>query len=153
MKSRAFLATFIAASLHAFAEPATTPRLAQLNAIVEKEPGNAAALQDRAYARALLGLKVEALSDLEKAVSLAPQNDKVLNRVAWAYINLGEHRRALDAWLESARISDYARYYDYYSVAIGYWGVGEGAKAAAFYNTAVEQDETFGEWKSLIERT
>ena len=130
-----------------------TPRIAQLNAVVEKGPNNAVALQDRGHAFALLGMTDAALADLQRAATLAPQNDKVLNRIAWSYFNLNEHRRALDAWLESARLSGYDRYYDYYAVALGYWGVGERAKAAAFYNTAVEQDETFGEWKTLVTRT
>ena len=134
-------------------EAPATPRIAQLNGILEKEPGNPVALQDRGHAFGLLGMKDAALADLQRAAALAPQNDKVLNRIAWSYFNLDEHRRALDAWLESARLSGYERYYDYYAVALGYWGVGERAKAAAFYNTAVEQDETFGEWKTLVART
>lgn len=134
-------------------ETPATPRIAQLDAAVAKEPGNALLLQDRGHALALLGMKDAALADLQRAAALAPDNDKVLNRIAWSYFNLKEYRRALDAWLESARLSGYERYYDYYAVALGYWGVGEPAKAAAFYNTAVEQDETFGEWKTLLTRT
>ena len=130
-----------------------TPRIAQLSAVLEKEPANPVALQDRGHAFALLGMKDAALTDLQRAATLAPQNDKVLNRIAWSFFNLNEHRRALDAWLESARISGYERYYDYYAVALGFWGVGERAKAAAFYNTAVEQDEAFGDWKTLLTRT
>lgn len=134
-------------------ESPATPRIAQLNAEIEKAPGKAQLLQDRGHAFALLGMKEAALADLQRAAALAPGNDKVLNRVAWSYFNLKEYRRALDTWLESARLSGYDRYYDYYTVALGYWGVGEVAKAAAFYHTAVEQDETFGEWKTLVTRT
>ena len=134
-------------------EPAPTPRIAQLNSEIEKAPGKAQLLQDRGHAFALLGMKEAALADLQRAAALAPGNDKVLNRIAWSYFNLKEYRHALDAWLESARLSGYERYYDYYAVALGYWGVGEPAKAAAFYNTAVGQDETFGEWKTLLTRT
>jgi tetratricopeptide (TPR) repeat protein len=141
------LATF------ASAEPPTSPRLDQINALLAKDPENAMTLQDRGHAYALLGLKTEALADLRKAAALAPTDDKVLNRIAWSYFNLREYARALEAWLESARLSGYQRYYDYYAVALGYWGVGDGMKATAFYNTAVEQDETFGEWKTLVERT
>ena len=130
-----------------------TPRIAQLNAVLEKEPDNPVALQDRGHAYALLGMRDAALTDLHRAASLAPQNDKVLNRIAWSYFNLGEHRRALDAWLESARLSGYDRYYDYYAVALGYWGVGDRVKAVAFYNTAADQDEAFADWKSLVVRT
>ena len=134
-------------------EAPATPRIAQLNAAVEREPANPLALQDRGHAYALLGMKDAALADLQRAAALAPQDDKVLNRMAWSYFNLKEYRRALDAWLESARLSGYTKYYDFYAVALGYWGVGERAKAAAFYNTAVEMDETFGEWKTLVTRT
>ena len=134
-------------------EPLATPRIAQLNEGVEKKPGDALALQDRGHAFALLGMKEAALGDLQRAVALAPGNDKVLNRVAWSYFNLQEYRRALEAWLESARLSGYERYYDYYAVALGYWGVGDRVKAVAFYHTAAEQDETFAEWKTLVTRT
>ena len=152
------LLVVILGSAPAFAAPLVgdapaTPRIAQLNAAVEKEPNNPLALQDRGHAFALIGMKGAAITDLQRAATLAPQNDKVLNRIAWSYFNLKEYHRALDAWLESARLSGYDRYYDYYAVALGYWGVGERAKAAAFYNTAVEQDETFGEWKTLLTRT
>ena len=134
-------------------EPLASPRIAQLNDAVEKDPTNPLALQDRGHAFALLGMKEAALADLQRAAGLAPGNDKVLNRIAWSYFNLKEHRRALEAWLEAARLSGYERYYDYYAVALGYWGVGDRVKAVAFYNTAVEQDETFGEWKTLVTRT
>ena len=134
-------------------EAPATPRIAQLNAAVEREPANPLALQDRGHAYALLGMKAAALADLHRAAALAPENDKVLNRIAWSYFNLKEYRRALEAWLESARLSGYTKYYDFYAVALGYWGVGERAKAAAFYNTAVEMEETFGEWKTLVPRT
>lgn len=152
------LAAFLASASFSLSAPVIgdaplTPRLAQLNAEVEKNPGNPQTLQDRGHAFALLGLKNEALADLQRALTLAPDSDKVLNRVAWSYFNLKEYHRALDAWLESARLSGYQRYYDYYAVALGYWGVGESAKAAAFYQVAVEQDETFGEWKTLVTRT
>jgi tetratricopeptide (TPR) repeat protein len=143
----------LALEICAFAEPATSPRLEQLRALLAKDPQNAMALQDRGHAYALLGMKAEALADLQKAAALAPADDKVLNRIGWSYFNLKEYTRALDTWLESARLSGYERYYDYYAVALGYWGVGDGLKATAFYNTAVEQDETFGEWKTLVERT
>lgn len=134
-------------------EPLPTPRIAQLNAAVEKEPENPVTLQDRGHAFALLGMKEAALADLQRAATLAPANDKVLNRIAWSYFNLKEYRRALDAWLEAARLSGYERYYDYYAVALGYWGVGDRVKACAFYNTAAEQDEAFAEWKTLGPRT
>ena len=134
-------------------EPLPTPRIAQLNDAVEKDPKNPQVLQDRGHAFALLGMKDAALADLQRAAKLAPENDKVLNRIAWSYFNLKENRRALDAWLESARLSGYERYYDFYAVALGYWGVGDRVKAVAFYNTAVEQDEAFGEWKALVART
>src|ERR1051325_5121201 len=137
----------------AFAETPASPRLEQLRALLAKDPQNPMTLQDRGHAYALLGMKAEALADLQKAASLAPTDDKVLNRIGWSYFNLKEYTRALEAWLESARLSGYQRYYDYYAVALGYWGVGDGLKATAFYNTAVEQDETFGEWKTLVERT
>ena len=134
-------------------EPLATPRIGQINAAVEKDPANPLALQDRGHAYALLGMKESALADLQRAAGIAPANDKVLNRIAWSYFNLKEYRRALDAWLESARLSGYERYYDFYAVALGYWGTGDASKAAAFYNTAVEQDETFGDWKTLVTRT
>jgi tetratricopeptide (TPR) repeat protein len=151
--SSIFLAADPAGGAPLIGDPRITPRLAQLTEAVEKNPTNALALQDRGHAFALLGMKEAALADLQRAVVLAPGNDKVLNRVAWSYFNLEEYRRALDAWLESARLSGYERYYDYYTVALGYWGVGDRVKATAFYNTAVEQDETFGEWKTLVTRT
>ena len=88
---------------------------------------------------------------LSPAASLLTHKRGMSGQVA--VVALEEYRRALDAWLESARLSGYERYYDYYAVALGYWGVGDRVKAAAFYNTAAEQDEAFAEWKTLVTRT
>jgi tetratricopeptide (TPR) repeat protein len=132
---------------------ADSPRLAQLNALLEKNPQDAAALGDRGHTYALLGMKEPALADLQRAAKLVPNDNPALQRIAWSYFNLQEYQRALDTWLQAAAVSHYERYSDYYSVALGYWGVGDSLKATAFYDTTVTQDETFGEWKTLVVRT
>ena len=130
----------------------TTPKLDVLNQQILRNPDDAQAYSNRGYALALLGRKSEARADLQKAVALK-NNGPMRNRVGWAYFNMGAFHQALNEFEEGARLSEHRAHYDYYSLVLGYWGVGEKKKAVENYQLAVERDPRFGEFKTLNDRT
>ena len=132
--------------------PIPTPKLAKLNEQIAANPKDADAYSNRGYTLALLGQKSAARADLRKAVELdnaAPRH----NRVGWAYFNMGDAKDALREWKLAADMSQRKARYDYYCLALGYWANNDIASALENYHRAVERDERFGEWKSLVERT
>jgi tetratricopeptide (TPR) repeat protein len=130
----------------------TTPKLDILNDQVRANPDNAQAYSNRGYTLALLGLKQQAREDLKKAVTLkntAPMH----NGAGWSYFNLGDYTDALREWKLAAEMSKRRAHYDYYSLALGYWGAGDWRACLENYQLAVEREPKFGEAKSLQERT
>jgi tetratricopeptide (TPR) repeat protein len=150
-----FFAMLVAAGLGAgCAHPATftTPKLEILNQQIRSNPENAQAHSNRGYTLALLGQRESARADLRKAVALkntAPMH----NGAGFSYFNLGDYADALREWRTAADMSQRRAHYDYYSLALGYWGVGDRQAALENYQLAVEREPRFGEAKALNERT
>jgi tetratricopeptide (TPR) repeat protein len=99
-----------------------------------------------------LGRKAEARADLQKAVALK-DNAPMRNRVGWAYFNMGDYADALREFEAAAKSSNHKSHYDYYSLVLGYWGMGDMKRALENYQLAVERDPRFGEYRTLNERT
>jgi len=129
-----------------------TPKLEILNQQIKHNSSDAQAYSNRGYVLALLGQKEAARTDLQKAVTLKP-NGPMRNRVGWAYFNMGDYADAVREFEEAVRLSSYKAHYDYYSLVLGYWGVGDKKRALENYQLAVDRDLRFGEYKSLNERT
>src|SRR5215510_13808687 len=130
----------------------STPKLEILNRQIELNANDAQAYSNRGYTLALLGRKTDARADLRRAVALkdiAPMH----NRVGWAYFNMGDYADAVREFEASAKLSDHKAHYDYYSLVLGYWGLGDTKKALENYQLAVERDPRLGEYKTLNERT
>jgi tetratricopeptide (TPR) repeat protein len=130
----------------------TTPKLEILNQQIRSNPNNAQAYSNRGYTLALLGRKQAARADLRQAVALkntAPMH----NGAGFSYFNLGDYVDALREWQTAAEMSHRGAQYDYYSLALGYWGVGDMKAALENYQLAVEREPRFGEAKALSERT
>ena len=137
------------------AEPApveTTPKLEILNQQIKNNASDEQAYSNRGYILALLGRKEEARADLKKAVELK-DNGPMHNRVGWAYFNLGDYADAVREFETAAKFSNHHARYDYYSLVLGYWGVGKMKEAMENYQLAVEREPNFGEYKTLAERT
>jgi tetratricopeptide (TPR) repeat protein len=130
----------------------TTPKLEVLNQQIHFNPNDAQALSNRGYTLALLGRRSEARADLQKAVTLK-DNAPMHNRVGWAYFNLGDYADAVREFEVAAKLSNFKAHYDYYSLVLGYWGLGDTKRALENYQLAVERDPRFGEFKTLNERT
>lgn len=130
----------------------TTPKLEVLTGQIAANPNDSQAYSNRGYTLALLGRKEEARADLKKAVELK-DNGPMHNRVGWAYFNMGDFEDAVREFEASVKISNFKAHYDYYSLVLGYWGVGKRKEALANYQLAVERDPRFGEYKTLEERT
>jgi tetratricopeptide (TPR) repeat protein len=130
----------------------STPKLEILNRQIQINTNDAQACSNRGYTLALLGRKAEARADLQRAVALK-DNAPMHNRVGWAYFNMGDFADALREFELAARQSNYREHYDFYSLVLGYWGIGDTKRALENYQLAVERDPRFGEYKSLNERT
>ena len=130
----------------------STPKLEVLNKQILLNTNDAQAYSNRGYTLALLGRKAEARADLQRAVALK-DNAPMRNRVGWAYFNLGDFAEALHQFEVAAKGSNFGAHYDYYSLVLGYWGIGDTRRALENYQRAVERDPRFGEYKSLNERT
>ena len=130
----------------------TTPKLEILNQQIQSNPENAQAYSNRGYTLAIMGQRDQARADLKKAVALkstAPMH----NGAGWSYFNLGDYQDALQEWKIAADMSNRRSHYDYYSLALGYWGVGDWKNCLENYQLAVEREPKFGEAKLLQERT
>jgi tetratricopeptide (TPR) repeat protein len=134
--------------------PATfgTPKLEILDQQIQSNPKNVQAYSNRGYVRALLGQKEGARADLRKTIELK-DNGPMHNRVGWAYFNMGDYADAVREFETAAKTSEYKAHYDYYSLVLGYWGLGDTKRALENYQLAVERDPRFGEYKALNERT
>jgi tetratricopeptide (TPR) repeat protein len=130
----------------------TSPKLEILNKQIEANPNDSQAFSNRGYTLALLGRKEEARADLQKAVALK-DNAPMHNRVGWAYFNNGDYAEAVREFEAAAKQSNLKAHYDYYSLVLGYWGIGDTKRALENYQLAVERDPRFGEYKTLNERT
>jgi tetratricopeptide (TPR) repeat protein len=130
----------------------TTPKLEVLNGQITANPNDSQAYSNRGYTLALLGRKAEARADLQKAVMLK-DNGPMHNRVGWAYFNMGDYEDAVREFETAVTFSNFRAHYDYYSLVLGYWGVGKRKEALENYQLAVERDPRFGEYKTLEERT
>lgn len=129
----------------------TTPKLEILNEQIKLNPENTQAYSNRGYTLALLGRKKEARADLQKAVSLK-DDGPMHNRAGWAYFNMGDYPDALREFEAAVKFSNFRSHYDYYSLVLGYWGVGKTKQALENYQLAVERDPRFGEFKTLNDR-
>ena len=130
----------------------TTPKLEVLNKQITANAEDAQAYANRGYTLALLGRKAEARADIQKSVTLK-DTGPMHNRGGWAYFNLGDYADAVREFEASVKISNHGAHYDYYSLVLGYWGVGKTRQALENYQFAVERDPRFGEYKTLNERT
>jgi tetratricopeptide (TPR) repeat protein len=130
----------------------TSPKLEVLDQQIKLNAENAQAYSNRGYVLALLGRKAEARADLQRAMALK-DNAPMRNRVGWAYFNMGDYADALREFEAAAKSSGFKAHYDYYSLVLGCWGIGDTKRALENYQLAVERDPRFGEYKTLNERT
>lgn len=145
------LVTFVAGGC-VHAPPFSSPKLEILNQQVQANPGNAQAYSNRGYTLALLGQKEAARADIRKCLALK-STAPLHNSAGFAYFNLGDYAAALREWRTAADMSQRRTHYDYYSLALGYWAVGNLKQALENYQLAVEREPKFGDVKLLTERT
>jgi tetratricopeptide (TPR) repeat protein len=130
----------------------TSPKLEILDQQIKLNARDAQAYSNRGYTLALLGRNAEARADLQRAVALK-DNAPMRNRVGWAYFNMGDFAEAVREFEAAAKLSGFKAHYDYYSLVLGYWGLGDTKRALENYQLAVERDPRFGEYKTLNDRT
>jgi hypothetical protein len=125
-----------------------TPKIAALTKRIAENPSDARAWNDRGHAYAILGDAERGRADLEKSIALQPTG-YLHTRTGWSYFNLGDHRAALRHWQTAAELNQFKQYSDYYTLALGHWGVGEPVKALEFYSKAVEREPDLGKPDTL----
>lgn len=151
--SLSFPVLLLTGCAHVHPVPLTsTPKLDVLNQQIQANPENSQAYSNRGYTLALLGNKEAARADLRKAVTIT-NTGPMHNRVGWAYFNLGDYAESLREWETAAKMSNNRAHYDYYSLALGYWGTKNFKRALENYQLAVEREPRFGEAKALNDRT
>ncbi len=96
-----------------------------------------------------------ALVQSSPKLEILDQQIKLNARDAQAYSNrnMGHYADAVREFETAAKSSNFKAHYDYYSLVLGYWGLGDTKRALENYQLAVERDPRFGEYKTLNERT
>jgi tetratricopeptide (TPR) repeat protein len=130
----------------------TSPKLEILNQQIKANTNNAQAYSNRGYVLALLGRKDAARADLRRA-ALLKDDGPMHNRLGWAYFNMGDYIDAVREFETAAKLSNHRAHFDYYSLVLGYWGIGDTLRALENYQLAVERDPRFGEYKAMNDRT
>ncbi|MBX7158049.1 MAG: hypothetical protein K1X66_06660 [Verrucomicrobiae bacterium] len=131
----------------------STPKIDKLTELIKHHPNEAWHYKERAYCYAILGLKQQAIKDVNIALKLAPENAPLHSQMGWALFNAGAFKLALKTWEKAAELSDFQNLYDYYALAIGHWANGDDLEAMKFYDETAKKDSDFGEWLTLEEKT
>lgn len=112
--------------------------LRDLKLIVEREPGNAQALNAYGYTLIDKTERVEeGLALIQKAYKILPDDAAVMDSMGWAYYRLGEHEKALE-YLERAfeKLKD-AEIAAHLGEVL--WVVGEQDKAREIWNATLQE--------------
>ena len=129
-----------------------TPRIAELNAMLQQNPTSTYVLEERAHAFALLGQRERAIEDLRRAVELKPDDYVLLRHAGWTVFNLREFKLAFGFWQRSGDLCQYDSSPSNYTMALGYWSMKDLTTAAYYYDRAVAMEKAFGKWDTLQNR-
>jgi len=128
-----------------------------VNAAIQKNPKNATALAHRAYLFLDSGDVVRARRDFDAAIAAAePGSDMerhVLWSRGWAAYDLADYQAALADWQESASLHGGQPFWVPYTYALLYWTIGQHEAALAWYQTAVDSNEEWGNEAGFAKRT
>ncbi|MBW3598524.1 MAG: tetratricopeptide repeat protein [Planctomycetes bacterium] len=124
------------------------------NEILEDDPQNVIALRGRGDAYISIGEHKKAVADLEAALKLQPENDGILNNLAWLLatspddeVRNGE--RAIELATKACEVTEYKEAHILSTLASGYAEQGDWENAIKWSEKAVELGE--GEVKEQLE--
>lgn len=111
--------------------------------VIAKDPKQSFGLQARADAYLTLGKHAEAIADYNQALEIAPDDNGVLNNLAWVlatspHDELRDSKRALELATKACEVTEYKQAHILSTLAAAYAESGDFAKAVEWSKKAVE---------------
>lgn len=136
---------------------AKQPRAAikEFTRAIELEPGQFASWRGRSDAEISIGEHVKALADLEKALELQPDDDGVLNNLAWLLATSPEEslrngKRAIELAMKACEKTEWKEAHVISTLAAGYAETGDFETAKKYSRQAVELGSDVDDVKSQL---
>lgn len=129
---------------------------AAIEASLRKNPKNSAALTHRAYYFNDTGDTQRALRDFDAALAASDVASVQARHVywsrGWARYDNGEVAAAIADWREAARLHGGSPYWLPYTLALGYWTMGERDEALRWFDMAVASQAVFATDEGIREK-
>jgi tetratricopeptide (TPR) repeat protein len=111
--------------------------------VLSEDPENAPVFKLRADAHLFLGRQSEAMADYEATLKIRPEDDGVLNNLAWLLATspdeeLRDGKRSIELATEACELTDYKRPHILSTLASGYAEIGDFETAINWSKKAVE---------------
>lgn len=120
----------------------------QINATIQNNPRNTAALAQRAYLFMESGDLKRARRDFDQALAVSepggPHERNVLWSRGWASYELEDYAATLDDWQRAIALHGGKPFWASYSLALLYWTTGQPAVALQWYANAVASSPEWG---------
>ncbi|RYZ72165.1 MAG: tetratricopeptide repeat protein [Lysobacteraceae bacterium] len=129
----------------------------RLEATLRHNPRNSIALSHRAYLFAQAGDLERALRDYDAALQWAGDDPvyrrSVLWSRGWTRYNLGDTGLAMADWNQAGQMHGGRPYWLPYTLALGYWTLGEKALALQWFDAAVQSMPGWGQDAGFADKT
>jgi len=132
-----------------------TPALVELEKSYAQDKANPQFLARRCHLYAMLGKKKQAQEDIDRFMALPEPLRGNMSSIGWSCFMMDDFPQALKAWKKAIQIplrTNEKDWYSEYCLSLGYWGVGEFANSAFWYQKAVDKDNSFSRKEDLIKR-
>ena len=130
-----------------------SPSADSLRERIAKDPSDAGAYYWRGYAASHINDVETVRESYKKAIQLDPDSQWYRISYGWALFNAGAFPEARDQWLSAYDFCGGKHRENQITAALGYYGVKDFEKAAAFYDKQVSIDSSFATFSQLQEAT
>ncbi len=131
----------------------SSPRAESLREAMAEDPRDAKAFYWRGYAASHINDVATVRESYRRAIQLDPKNEWYQISYGWALFNAGAFAEARDQWLRAEAFCRGEHPQNEITVALGFYGVGDFAKAAERYDRQVKRDRAFATFAGLEEAT